>query len=406
MSDLKTIEQILYEVQTISESYDRVAEATGENFNIFSVLKIETDEVTTHSRFIAELLNPKGAHGQKDRFLKIFMNILYGKKFLAKDPEKFELSDCKVLKEEKIGFIDTINETGGNIDLLINTNHFKIVIENKIDGVDQYKQLIRYHNFLNAKKNDKEKTLLYLTLDGHNPDSDSIRSDDGQMLEAEEDFYCVSYENLIIEWLEECKKTAVDIPILRESITQYINLIKKLTNQNPNNKMSKEVAKRVLRDQNSFKAYKALLQADKEIFNEVINNTIFPLLKDIKEKYNLELKLKDDFLSGDAHKGFKFRNNSLKNNNLELFFDFEAKDHNRLIFGFKYLKNDKVEKYLKIREKFKHQFGSLKPTDNSPCFNRYLGYQNWRNPKILEKIQFGDFKKDFEYKIQKMLAML
>src|SRR6056297_1174792 len=100
MNDLKTIEQILYEVQTISESYDRVAEATGENFNIFSVLKIETDEVTTHSRFIAELLNPKGAHGQKDRFLKIFMNILYGKKFLAKDPEKFELSDCKVLKEE------------------------------------------------------------------------------------------------------------------------------------------------------------------------------------------------------------------------------------------------------------------------------------------------------------------
>jgi len=34
MSDLQTIEQLLIEVQTISESYERVAEVTEENFNI------------------------------------------------------------------------------------------------------------------------------------------------------------------------------------------------------------------------------------------------------------------------------------------------------------------------------------------------------------------------------------
>jgi hypothetical protein len=38
MEKLNTINQLLNEIQTISESYKRVAEATGENFNIFSVI--------------------------------------------------------------------------------------------------------------------------------------------------------------------------------------------------------------------------------------------------------------------------------------------------------------------------------------------------------------------------------
>src|SRR6056297_3404229 len=126
MNDLQTIEQLLNEVQTISESYDRVAEATGENFNIFSVLKMETDEVATHSRFIAELLNPNGAHGQKDEFLKIFINNLRERKILTVDPHNLDLSDSKVVKEKQIGYIDNIKETGGDIDLLINSKYFRI----------------------------------------------------------------------------------------------------------------------------------------------------------------------------------------------------------------------------------------------------------------------------------------
>ncbi len=234
MCNSQTIKQLLNEVQTTSGSYEMVAEATGENFNIFSVLKMETNEVATHSRFIAELLNPKGAHGQKDKFLKIFINSLSEREILTGDLQKFDLSDAKVVKETSIGSVDNRNETGGDIDLLINSKYFRILIENKIGAIDQFKQLIRYHNYLNVEDNNKEKILLYLTLDGHCPNSDSIKSDNGKKLKAEEVFYCVSYENFIIEWLEECKEKAVDIPILRESISQYINLIKKLTDQNLN----------------------------------------------------------------------------------------------------------------------------------------------------------------------------
>jgi hypothetical protein len=72
MTDIKNIKSLLSQVQTISKSYKRLNQANGGNFNIFSVLRMESDEVRTHSRFIAELLNPKGVHGFKDEFLNLF----------------------------------------------------------------------------------------------------------------------------------------------------------------------------------------------------------------------------------------------------------------------------------------------------------------------------------------------
>jgi hypothetical protein len=73
MTEIKTIENLLSQVNIIRTSYERVAHATGENFNIFSVLRIEHYEETTHSRFIAELLNPNGCHGKGVLFLNEFL---------------------------------------------------------------------------------------------------------------------------------------------------------------------------------------------------------------------------------------------------------------------------------------------------------------------------------------------
>ena len=45
----------------------------------------------------------------------------------------------------------------------------------------------------------------------------------------------------VVRWLEECRKEAVIYPIVRESISQYINLVKYLTNQTINHTMQKEL---------------------------------------------------------------------------------------------------------------------------------------------------------------------
>ncbi|MCP4987377.1 MAG: hypothetical protein GY928_15375 [Colwellia sp.] len=45
-------------------------------FNLFSVLRSASDEVRLHSRFITEILNPKGSHGFGDCFLQEFLKTL------------------------------------------------------------------------------------------------------------------------------------------------------------------------------------------------------------------------------------------------------------------------------------------------------------------------------------------
>lgn len=55
------------------EQHRKDKEENGDFFNIFSILKVERDEVYTHSAMLCELLNPNGSHGRKDSFLQLFI---------------------------------------------------------------------------------------------------------------------------------------------------------------------------------------------------------------------------------------------------------------------------------------------------------------------------------------------
>jgi hypothetical protein len=45
-------------------NYKELDRISGESFNVFKLLKMETNEVKMHSAFIGDLLNPSGTHGQ------------------------------------------------------------------------------------------------------------------------------------------------------------------------------------------------------------------------------------------------------------------------------------------------------------------------------------------------------
>src|SRR5690606_9342308 len=98
-----------------------------------------------------------------------------------------------------------------------------ISIENKIYAGDQKNQLERYYNF-NLGKNQ----IFYLTLDGKLATTESC----GKLKES--DYQCISYSHHIKNWLEECLKLTSDQPILRESIKQYLIIVKKITHQMEN----------------------------------------------------------------------------------------------------------------------------------------------------------------------------
>ena len=149
MKDVNSVENLLFQAAKIGRNFDEIAKISGEKFNIFNILKLTSDEVS-HSKFIAMLLNPKGDHCMNDLFLNLFLKTINNK-----ECNLFDFSNAEVKTEYSFG--------NGQIDILINTNKKKIIIENKIYAKDQDKQLKRYHDF------DKNAILLYLTLNGNEP---------------------------------------------------------------------------------------------------------------------------------------------------------------------------------------------------------------------------------------------
>lgn len=186
----------------------------GEYYNIFEVLNLSTDEVRLHSSFIADLLNPKGKHGLGMKPLKSFIQIL------GLDFDDAALENCNVKREYVIGPISENQMTGGNIDILLSLGNYRIIIENKIYAGDQPQQLVRYHNFAGSNPH----TLVYLTLRGDKPSESSSYG-----LVCDKDYKCLSYRKDIAGWIEQCLIMAISKPLIRETLQQYMYIIKTLT---------------------------------------------------------------------------------------------------------------------------------------------------------------------------------
>ena len=80
MNDFSSI-QLLDYAAAILKLKKECPPTLGENFNIFSILNLETDEVNTHCRLLYELLSPNGCHGMGDRFLRAFFEIVLHKPY-------------------------------------------------------------------------------------------------------------------------------------------------------------------------------------------------------------------------------------------------------------------------------------------------------------------------------------
>lgn len=256
------IVNLLSSVTLIEKKYAQAIKLSGEGFNIFKILGVESREVQMHSAFIAELLRPSGSHDQGTIFLELFLQVFRIEAF-----DQADLGACNVSVEFTI---DKINETrteGGRIDILIQSKcNRTILIENKIYAKDQENQLQRY------KAAYPEAVIVYLTLDGSAP------SDFGKGSLSEDDFVLRSYTEDILIWLQHCREKAVSVPMLRECLSQYINLIQYLTNQSSNKKQNMEIQQLIMDSEEKFESAKLITKAfnglqelvkscEEEIFN-------------------------------------------------------------------------------------------------------------------------------------------
>lgn len=357
--EIDHINQLLNELQTISKSYERVADATGERFNLFSILGMETNEVSTHSRFIGELLDKNGTHGQKTVFLKAFIDQF-------KIPY-FDLDSSSVSLEHFIGRVSDNSTSGGRIDLLVRNglNQHVILIENKIHALEQKNQLSRYKNeFPNS-------SLFFLTLHGNA----SIQADK-ELIQ----YQPISYSFDLIKWLETCRKESANIPILRESIGQYINLVKKLTHQNLHQTMDLDIVNRILTDKESFKSVGILVNSRDAVRRRILIEDVFPLVLSVANEFGLYTDHDDNrFLSGQV-RWLSFFFNNAKGLKLGVSFGFaffDANGYKQLSFGFVNANKTKLPEHDQIRDGFKQHFDRVKQSPNWLCYCEFSKYICW-----------------------------
>lgn len=205
----KELNKFLNEVNVILQQEKIKKEESlkrGERFNMFGTLGVAHYEVI-HSSILASFINPKELHGQGDKFLKLFLSTIG-------DETGLDTANSNVYTE--------FSNEEGRIDILIEDNNNKaVIIENKIYAGDQDAQLIRYNRFANNKYK-KGFSIYYLTLAGDEASEKSAKT---------VQYKCISYAQDIINWLEQCIKESATTPIIRETLVQYKNHIKQLTNQ-------------------------------------------------------------------------------------------------------------------------------------------------------------------------------
>ena len=214
------MEALLEKIRFILDKHTEISRLKKERFNIFNVIRRGHEEVDLHSAFLAELLNPCGRHDFDDTFLRLFI-------------EKFGLQES-INTKNPITIQAEKTVVNGRVDIYLKDEktNFLILIENKIYASDQSRQLARYYELI---KDSDRGQLFYLTLEGREPSEESLAD------LSEDQVKCISYEIDIIEWLEGCHSAAADYPILRETIKQYIMLLKNLTGQLQDNIMTKEI---------------------------------------------------------------------------------------------------------------------------------------------------------------------
>lgn len=265
------IDLVLNDVVKIRKKYEEIYSKTGSYFNIFTIAGIESDEVKI-CRVLTELLNPKGSHCQKDKYLKLFI-----KNVLNIDIEESEYENIQIYNEYLI-------DGNRRIDIVIKSENYFIPIEVKIYAEDQDKQCFDYYTY-GIRQTKNKNQVIYLTLDGHIP---SERSAEGLTQIKEKDdiigykeVKTISFREDIIKWLEECISDVDTLKIapVREVLIQFMSVVRKLANlMEDGEKM--EILEEIMSSKDTMKAACGIANS----INDAKSGMMEKIFKDIEKR--------------------------------------------------------------------------------------------------------------------------
>ena len=156
--------------------------------------------------------------------------------------------------------VNDADPTGGLIDVFVTDGTRHISIENKIDHGEGHHQVERYCNY-----KPESNFVLYLTPDGRCANTEKSN------------YAPISYGAHILPWLERCHKYCTDLPVLRESIKQYLVVVRQLTGGDP---LMQEINE----------DYKSLLRTNMAAARQVYLHykpTLYELIRDLAKKVQM-----------------------------------------------------------------------------------------------------------------------
>lgn len=319
--------KLLEHLQGVIKFESKRKKITAEDFNIFNILGISHLEVSTHSRFISNLLDPCGSHYQGNIFLELFMRKI--------GIEDFNYADASIEVEKS-------ENKYGRFDIFITDDkNWTIIIENKIHAGSQKKQLGRYIKYLKETSKTKNKKLLYLTL-ANEFDNDSHCNEDYSpgigISQREKEFLepqgvktvddiklykHITYSKDILDWLIDSQKEAVSLPRIREVIEQYIQIIRELTNK-PEGMAMNEIRDYIKKDKEHYNALTECCKAYNNIRTDLIKKVFEDIKVIIKNKYP-NAKIENSIEEDGTEKGLIFQSTKYKNVSLQCVFEGNLK---------------------------------------------------------------------------------
>jgi hypothetical protein len=167
------------------------------------------------SDILADLLKPNGRHGQGDRFLRLFLEIVR-----SEDIGLNQGTEVEVRREDP-------TSANRRVDILVDFDKARAVaIENKMRARDQESQLSDYCDHLAATYRDSY-VLLYLTPDGAEPTSESIDPTKREHLKENGKLRCISYRSEVQKWLNSCVKDceAEKVRWFLRDLVEYVDVM-------------------------------------------------------------------------------------------------------------------------------------------------------------------------------------
>ena len=373
---MNNLTELIDKIKILDYYQKKIRQLSDDNFNIFRICGVNHYE-NTHSSILVELLSNNSSHNFENRFLEAFIETLKKEKLIEND-FYFSMSNVQVLREHSTPF--------GRIDIFIKNDIQCIIIENKIYADDQYEQLKRYSAY--AKNQYGENyILLYLTLWG-----DEATEHSGEGISYKQ----ISYNHIIVNWLERCVEISARNSIVRETLIQYINHINYLTDNNTKKMMNEEIVKLLSQIENVEATFTIGENLD-NVKNYLINKVFLKQLSTVCIDLGLQCDLEEYDRVNTSWAGFDVINPDWKF--FKFGFEFEAKGLRAFIIGLKH-KNGEVrndETFEKLKAHFRRK-------NTNWVWNDFPKYSTWGKEAMIAIIN-GEMSNIFKTEIKKILEM-